>query len=171
VAALAHLGVGLAAKRIAPEIPVGYLVLGAYALDFVWCAFWLAGIEQYPKPGGMAPPVWSHSLFMAAVWSGLAALIAARIGRSTRTGVVFGLVVFSHWVLDFITHPMTAVYPPAKKDLPLWFHGSPLVGLGLYSTKFGVYAGEFGPLGLGIIIYILARRRLKQQRRARAAPA
>jgi hypothetical protein len=168
MAALAHLGVGLAAKRIAPEIPVGYLVLGAYALDFLWCGFWLAGIEQYPKPSGMAPPVWSHSLLMATIWSGLAALIATRIGRSTRTGV-FGLVVFSHWVVDFITHPMTAMYPP-DTGLPLWFRGSPLVGLGLYRTMFGVHAGEFGTLALGIIVYILARRRLKQIS-ARAAQA
>ncbi|MGA2481595.1 MAG: hypothetical protein ABSF92_00585 [Candidatus Acidiferrales bacterium] len=161
MAALAHLGVGLAAKRVAPKIPVGYLVLGAYALDFLWFAFWLAGIEQSAKPGGMAPPVWSHSLVMATIWSGLAALIAARIGHSRRTGVVFGLVVFSHWVVDFITHPMTAVYPP-DKGIPLWFHGSPLVGLGLYRHMFGVYAGEFGTFALGTIVYILARRRLKR---------
>jgi len=40
MAALAHLGVGLAAKRIVPEIPVGYLVLGAYVLDILWFAFY-----------------------------------------------------------------------------------------------------------------------------------
>ncbi len=167
MAALTHIGVGLAAKRIAPEIPVGYLILGASALDILWFAFFLVGIEQYPKPTGVAPPVWSHSLLMAMVWSGIAALIAARIGRSTRTGVIFGLVVFSHWAVDFITHPMTAVYPP-DKGLPLWIHGSPLVGLGMYRTMFGVYVGEFGGLALGIIIYILARRRLKSTS-ARAA--
>jgi hypothetical protein len=35
---------------------------------------------------------------------------------------------------------------------------------------FGVHAGEFGTLALGIIVYILARRRLKQIS-ARAAQA
>jgi hypothetical protein len=169
MAAIAHLGVGLAAKRIAPEIPVGYLVLGAYALDVVFGGFWLAGIEHVPKPGGVPPPVWSHSLLMALVWSGLAALIAARIGHRVRTGVVFGLVVFSHWVVDFITHPMTAAFP-GDTGLPLWFAGSPLVGLGLYRTKLGVNVGEYGTLALGILIYILARRRSKQTK-ARAAQA
>ena len=62
MAALAHLGVGLAAKRVAPEIPVGYLVLGAYALDLLWFAFCFAGIEQHPKLGYMYPTVWTHSL-------------------------------------------------------------------------------------------------------------
>lgn len=160
MAALGHLGVGLAAKWAAPEIPVGYLILGAYALDVVWCVFAAAGVEPYPKAGVVgAPAVWGHSLFMATVWSVLAGLIAAWIGRKTRTGVVFGLVVFSHWVVDFITHPMTAVFPP-DRGLPLLFSGSPLVGLGMYRTMTGVYVGEFGTLALGIIIYVLARKRL-----------
>ena len=39
MAALGHLSVGLAAKRAAPEVPVGYLILGAYVLDILWFAF------------------------------------------------------------------------------------------------------------------------------------
>jgi hypothetical protein len=35
----------------------------------------------------------------------MAAMVAIRILRNTRAGVVFGLVVFSHWEVDFITHP------------------------------------------------------------------
>ncbi len=144
-------------------------MLGAYALDVVWGVFWAAGIERYPKPGAVVPPVWSHGLFMAIAWSALGGLIAARIGRQIRTGVVFGLVVFSHWVVDFITHPMTAVFP-SDTGLPLLFYGSPLVGLGLYGTKLGVDIGEYGTLALGIFVYILARRRFRRTR-AQAAQA
>lgn len=161
MAALGHLGVGLAAKPVAPEIPVGYLVAGAYALDLLWFAFYFAGIAQHPKRDYMYPTVWTHSLLMATVWSGLAAMVAMRILRNSRAGAVFGLVVFSHWVVDFITHPMTAV-APQDKGLPLGFYGSPLVGLGMYRSMFGVYAGEFGTLALGIIVYLYARRRLKR---------
>jgi len=161
MAALGHLGVGLAAKRIAPEIPVGYLVLGAYVLDVLWFAFYFAGIHQHPKQGYMYPTAWTHSLLTATIWSALAALVAIRLVHSTRAGVIFGLVVFSHWVVDFITHPMTAL-APQDEGMPLWFHGPPMVGLGLYRTMFGVYAGEFGTLAVGILIYILARRRLKR---------
>ena len=98
---------------------------------------------------------------MATFWSVLAGLVAAWIGRKTRTGVVMALVVFSHWVVDFITHPMIAVFP-TDRGLPLLFRGSPLIGLGMYRTMTGVYVGEFGTLVLGTIIYILARRRPKQ---------
>jgi membrane-bound metal-dependent hydrolase YbcI (DUF457 family) len=85
-------------------------VLGAYALDFLWFAVYFAGIEQHPKRSYIYPTVWTHSLLMATVWS-VAAMVAIRIIRNTRAGVVFGLVVFSHWAVDFITHPMTALAP------------------------------------------------------------
>jgi hypothetical protein len=159
MAALGHLGVGLAAKRFAPEVPVGYLILGAYALDVVWFACFGLGLEPLPKPGQPEVlPVWSHSLTMALVWSALGALIAWRVWRTARAAVVCGLVVFSHWVVDWITHPMSAV-APGDTGLPLWFSGRPLVGLGMYRTMTGVYLGEFGGLALGILVYVLARRK------------
>jgi hypothetical protein len=64
MAALAHLGVGLAAKRIAPAIPAGYLVFGAYALDFLWFGFFagipshlcaLAATDKHPPPPLASP--------------------------------------------------------------------------------------------------------------------
>lgn len=117
----------------------------------------------------MYPTVWTHSLLMATIWSVLAAWVAMGIVRSTRAGVVFGLVVFSHSVVDLITHPMTAVVP-TDTGIPLGFYGSPLVGLGMYRTTFAGYAGDLGTLALGISIYIFARRRLKRIN-ARAALA
>jgi hypothetical protein len=49
---------------------------------------------------------WSHGLFMSVVWSLVAALLVARIYRSKRAGTVVGLLVFSHWMLDFVSHPI-----------------------------------------------------------------
>lgn len=95
MAAFAHLGVGLAAKRLAPRIPLAYLVVGAWVIGIVFGVFWLAGIERV---GQTAP--WSHGLFMAVVWSALSAPVAALLSRNARTGVFFGLLVFSHWVVD-----------------------------------------------------------------------
>ncbi len=65
---------------------------------------------------------------------GLAALaLAFLVSRDWRTAGVIALVVFSHWVLDFISHPMGfgKQVPP---DMPLLFAGSPVVGLGLYNS-------------------------------------
>jgi hypothetical protein len=111
MAAIAHLGVGLAAKPPAPEINVGWLILGNYVLDFLWFGFAAVGMEVWPKLGVHGHPAWwEHSLLMAVVW-----------------WVLFGLMVFAHWVVDFITHPMTAVVP-GDTGLPLALSDSPVCG-------------------------------------------
>jgi hypothetical protein len=85
---------------------------------------------------------------MSVILSLLAALLAARIYRDHRAGVVVGLLVFSHWVLDFIFHPIPlssfswrswqwSYGHPLPSDLPLLFGNSPKVGLGLYNSISG----------------------------------
>lgn len=169
MAAIAHLGLGFAAKPFAPEINVGFLLIGSEALDLLWYGFSTVGLEGMPKPGTPGhPPYWDHSLLMAVVWSLLFGLLAAafvrRGGRKARVAIVFGLVVFSHWVLDFITHPMTAVMPKGvvDKGLPLAFGDSPLVGLGLYRTMTGVWATEIGLTAVGLSVYILTKIRARR---------
>ncbi len=58
MAAIAHLGVGLAAKPLAPEINVGWLVLGNCVLDLLWFGFAAVGLEVWPKPGAHGHPAW-----------------------------------------------------------------------------------------------------------------
>ncbi len=167
MAAVAHLGVGLAAKRVAPRVPLWVLMVSAWVIDIVWGVLFLAGIERYPGPEVVATSPYSHGLFMAVVWSVLAGLVARRISHNSRTGLVIGLLVFSHWIVDFISYPMTAVFPNAA-GIPLLFDGSPTVGLGLYSTQIGVNVGEYGALILGAVIYILTLRKLRNERKAPA---
>ena len=162
MAGIGHVGIGLAAKRVAPEVPTGVLLLAVEASDILWGVFALAGIEsRHPlNPGSAAVSPWSHGLFMSAVWSVITALLAARVYRNSRTGAVIGLLVFSHWVLDFISHLM---WPSTLPDLPLLFAGSPKVGLGLYRSPGVSLATDLGLLILGVVIYIrtiTARKRL-----------
>ena len=49
MAGLAHLGVGLAAKRAAPRIPLAILVSCAYAIDIVFLVVWFLGVERLPQ--------------------------------------------------------------------------------------------------------------------------
>ena len=78
-----------------------------------------------------------------------------------------GLVAFSHWVLDFVSHPIP--FPsfswrtwqwsyghPLPPDLPLLFSGSPKVGLGLYNSMSAVEATvlELGMFLLGLAVYV-----------------
>jgi hypothetical protein len=165
MAGIAHAGVGLAAKRFAPKAPLGLLMVGTYLIDVIWGFFFVAGIERLPKPGHQATNALSHGLFMSLNWSALAAAIAAWASRSARNGVLFGLLVFSHWVVDSVTKPMKGVFPD-DTGLPLFFDDSRTVGLGLYRTKAAAYAGDLGALVVGIVIYALALKKLKNQKPA-----
>lgn len=159
---IGHLSVGLAAKPLAPKVPLGVLFLATVILDVLAIIFGFAGIE---RGGGDGLP-WSHGLLMSVIWSLLAALLAARIYRDQQVGVVVGLLVFSHWVLDFISHPIPfssfswrswqwSYGHSLPSDLPLLFGKSPKVGLGLYNSISAVEATvlEFGMFILGAAVY------------------
>ena len=163
----AHLGVGFAAKTIAPKAPLWSLLVASEVLDLLSFGFIALGVEkvatsqtdfshgvQTITPGSTP---WSHGLVMSIVWSLLFGMLAFLFTKNRRVGVVLGLVVFSHWVLDFVVHP---------PDLPLLFVGSSEVGLGLWTSGPGIIISmilEFVLLGGGIAIYVAWRRKEKKE--------
>ncbi|MFW9993303.1 MAG: hypothetical protein ACFFD4_14765 [Candidatus Odinarchaeota archaeon] len=155
MAGLAHLGIGLAAKLIAPEVPVIILIICSYLIDIIFFVFMFAGMEEMPKPDRTTEAPWSHSLLMSIVWSGLAMVAAALFGYSFQTSLIIGLLVFSHWVIDFIVSPMTYAFPNDTGKPIHPFRGSPKVGLGLMRTRVGVIAIEGGFVVLGAGTYLL----------------
>lgn len=160
---IGHCAVALASKCAVPKVPLGILLFSAVFLDVLAVALAYRGIEGSASQG--AP--WSHGLFMSAVWSCLAALLALRVYRSVRAGIAVGLMVFSHWILDLISHPIpfntfswrswTWTYGhPLRSDLPLLFSNSPRVGFGLYNSMSAVQATllEVGMFVLGALVYV-----------------
>ena len=123
---IGHIGLGLAAKRIAPKAPLGVLLVATEATDILAGAVALTGAHDS----------WSHSLFTSVILASGATLLAARRYRDLRTGTIVGLVVLSHWMLDFIAW---------KDTLPLLFGGSPQVGLGLYNGAHNMSEIRPGP--------------------------
>lgn len=151
-----HLAVGLAAKPVAPKASLGALLLSATAIDVLWGVFAVTGIETIDASEANSFP-WSHGLFMAVVWTIAGAALAFLFSRDRRVSTLIGLLVLSHWVLDFISHPMGMgrELPP---DLPLLFEGSPKVGLGLYNSVPAALITEFGLFFAGIVIYLVTTR-------------
>ena len=160
---IGHFSVGLAAKPSAPKVPLGILLLATWILDILAIAFGFAGVEGVKR--GIP---WSHGLFMSVIWSVFAALLAARLYREYRAAVIVGLLVFSHWALDFVSHPIPFFSfswrswqwnygHPLPPDLPLLFGSSPKVGLGLYNSisAFEATALEFGMFILGAAVYAI----------------
>jgi hypothetical protein len=158
---IGHLGVGLVAKGATPKTPLAILLLAPMLLDIIWAIFLFAGIE---------PIIWSHGLLMSIVWSVIAAILTVLITHNFRTSLMIGFLVFSHWLVDFITHPMGFIFPK-DTGIPLFLEGSPLVGLGLYNTLGGVIIGEAVLIVPGIIVYALIKRKLKKDKNYPSVPS
>jgi len=151
-----HIAVGLAAKPLAPKASLGALLLSATAIDVLSGVFAITGIE-FRVPSGAASIPWSHGLFMTMVWAIAGCAVAYLLSRDRRTSIVIGLVVFSHWVLDFISHP-TGLGLDMPPDLPLLFEGSPKVGLGLYRSLAVALIVDLGLFAGGILIYLVSTK-------------
>jgi len=166
MAGLGHIGFGFAAKPIAPKVHLVVLLIASELIDILWGIFYFIGIDR--ECAGIDSSPWSHSLVMSVIWSVLSALLVARLYNDRRSGIVVGLLVFIHWVIDFITHPMGAILgsAPMPPDLPLFFNGSPKVGLGLYNHSFTVaIASDLIMLFSGFAIYIRYRIKLSKNKK------
>jgi len=153
---IGHFAVGLAAKRLAPRTSIGSLTLAAVFLDALWPVFLLLGLERAevaPGPNSFLflnftyYPI-SHSLLMAVVWSVVFAFVYKARTQYPRGAFWVGVLVLSHWVLDFLVH---------VPDLPLW-PGGPKVGMGLWNYPAVVIAIESAMFLAGIWIYASTTR-------------
>jgi membrane-bound metal-dependent hydrolase YbcI (DUF457 family) len=79
------------------------LLLSSELIDILWGLFYFTGL------GNLKATILSHSLFFAVIWAVLVMVIFTVI-YNRRSALVVGVVVFSHWVVDFITHPMGAIF-------------------------------------------------------------
>jgi len=161
--AIAHVGVGFAAKKIAPDISVIYLIIAAELIEIVFFVFVAAGVENMPLTDKAPFSPYSHSVIMGIIWSVVAGLITFLISKNKKTSIIIGLLVLSHTILDIIASPKLAFYPTDTK-MPIFFNDSLSVGLGLWKYKTVAFIGEFGILIVGFIIYILTIRKAKMQK-------
>jgi hypothetical protein len=108
----------LGAKKAAPKVSLGTLIMAAQFVDLLWPVFLLLGVEHVRiNPGDTAftpldfydYPV-SHSLLSGIGWAIAFGLVYYVVRRSAKNAWILGACVLSHWVLDFISH---------RPDLPL----------------------------------------------------
>ena len=162
---IGHCALGLALKPAAPKAPIWLLCAAAACADFLSMALFAIGVE-----GPVRGFPWSHGLLMSIVWSALAAALVFLCLRNARAALITGALVLSHWLLDFVSHPIPfdtfswktwhwTQGRPLPGDLPLFFGQSPRVGLGFYNSISAVQATaqEFAMLAAGIAIYIRFR--------------
>jgi len=151
---IGHFGVGLAAKKVATKTSLGTLFLATQFIDLLWPLFLIFGIEQVKiDPGNTAfTPFdfvlypYSHSLIAVLFWSLIFGSIYFLIKKDLKTSIWLGVLVLSHWILDFITH---------RPDLPLLIgSNSPMVGLGIWNSVIATILIEGGIFILGVYLFI-----------------
>jgi hypothetical protein len=149
---LAHYAVALGAKRLAPAVSLGTLILAAQFLDLIWPLLLLSGFEQVRiDPGNTAVtplefvsyPI-SHSLVAVIGWGVLLGGGWWLVRRELRGALVIGLLVVSHWFLDALAH---------APDLPIFPGGDTRVGLGLWNSLPATIVVECSLLAIGLWVY------------------
>lgn len=156
-----HFAVGFGAKRFAPEVSAGTLVLAALLADVLFLVFLALGVEHVAIQPGITRTnaldlydiALSHSLLMDVIWGALLASVymVARSGRRGRTrgAWVLLIAVLSHWLLDWLSH---------RPDMPLAPGAHRMFGLGLYNSPLGMLLVEGGLWIAGLAIYARTTR-------------
>ena len=151
-----HLAFGFTAKQFTPDSPVIVLLVAAYLIDLLHFSLIVIGFDE------AIASFWAHSLLMALFWSVLTMILTFLFTKKHSMSLILGLVVFSHWILDFLVW----------NNLPVGFNNTLKVGLGFYNmlgidpsniqfnTPLVVAALlETGLLVIGLFIFFRVRRK------------
>ncbi|HXV86971.1 MAG TPA: hypothetical protein VD793_09740 [Gemmatimonadales bacterium] len=152
-----HLALAFAVKRSHPATSLGWFMAAVTAVDLLWPLFLLAGLERasvVPGATAFTPLVfnwypWTHSLVMGAVWGLALAGLARWRGVEPGAARLVGLLVVSHWVLDFASH---------APDMPLWPGPSPRLGLGLWNSIPATLVVEGLMWAVALALYVRERK-------------
>lgn len=144
-----HYGPSFALRRKAGT-PLWVLFLAAQFVDVLWSVLVMVGVEKVRLIEGFtaSSPLdlyympYTHSLTASLSWAVIVGLLGSVVwGR--RGGVLIGVCVLSHWILDLPVH---------VADLPLWGDAHK-VGFGLWNRPVLAFVLEAGVLLGGVAIY------------------
>jgi membrane-bound metal-dependent hydrolase YbcI (DUF457 family) len=154
---IGHFGVGLAAKKIDKKPSLGTLFMAAQWMDLVWPLLLLFGLEKVNIEPNNNPFLrldfiyypFTHSLFSSIIWAVLFGLVYFIIRKNLKSSILLGVLVLSHWILDFIVH---------EPDLMLVPWSNVVVGLGLWNSVVLTIIVEGSIFILGSYLYIISTR-------------
>ncbi|MFN3988686.1 MAG: hypothetical protein ACK4IS_00345 [Erythrobacter sp.] len=163
---IGHFAPAFVAAAVSPRSPkLGTLFVAAQLVDWAFFGFALVGIEAMridPEASVMVPfdlyhMPFTHSLAGTLVFAAMFAGIVTVLQRNPLGGVLAGLVVVSHWLLDFLVHvrDLTLAGQPPKYGLGLWNYpwiAMPLE-LALVGGAFAFYVRRtHGPIGPPVVL-------------------
>ena len=173
---VAHYGLAFGAKKFAPGVSLGTLMIAALLADLLWLPLVLTGAEKFQiridatavMPLELLSIPYSHSLvaliFAAVVFCTGRAIVRSASGPSLAA---LAALIVSHWLLDVIAHVPDVPVTPAndvRLGLGLWnsVPGTLLVeglvlagGVALYATSTWSVNAQ-GRIGLWALVAVLA---------------
>ena len=165
---IGHFAPAFAAAALGPRAPgLGTAFLAAQLVDWVFFGLAIAGVEKMRIEPGATVMVpydlyfypYSHSLLGTGLWALGFALIIAIAQRNALAGLLSGLVVVSHWILDLVAHrpDLTLAGGEARYGLGLWNYPAIAMPLEivLLLAGFGFYLKRTrGPVGPPAILLV-----------------
>jgi len=163
---IGHFAPAFIAAAISPQSPrLGTLFVAAQLVDWGFFALALIGVEKLrvdPAASVMVPldlyhMPYTHSLIGTGIWA-IACLAVVALGRrSLFAGMLAGLVVLSHWPLDWVVHvpDLTIGGDPPRLGLGLWNYPAIAMPLELALTgaAFAYYVSKTrGPVGPPLVL-------------------
>jgi membrane-bound metal-dependent hydrolase YbcI (DUF457 family) len=159
---IGHFAIGFGVKKADHLISLGTAFIAVQFLDLLWPLLVITGIEQVEvdigntafTPLDFTHYPYSHSLVAALFWSVLFGNVCYFVYKRHQTAIISGLLVFSHWILDLITH---------TDDLPVSPWSETKVGLGLWDSIPGTVILELGLFLTGIYLYHKSTRAVNRK--------
>jgi hypothetical protein len=172
---IGHFAPAFVAAAVSPRSPqLGTLFVAAQLVDWGFFTLAMFGVERSrvdPEASVMVPldlyhMPYTHSLLGAGIWATVFLIIVALLQRNLVAGALAGVVVISHWFIDWLVHvpDLTIDGTPPKLGLGLWNYpwiAMPLE-LGLTLGAFWFYLRRTrGPVGppavlLGVMLLFQA---------------
>ena len=144
---IGHFAPAFAARAITSEAPkLGTLFVAAQLVDWAFFMLFLGGVEHMrldPGITAMNPfdfydyPI-THSLVGTLAFATVFGVLVGVLTRNTIAAIWAGIVVASHWALDWISH---------RPDLTI-AGGEETFGLGLWNFPIAAMAIELALIGL-----------------------
>lgn len=168
---IGHFAPAFVAAAVSPSSSgpkLGTYFIAAQLVDWGFFALAFVGIEKMRVEPGATKMVpfdlyhmpFTHSLFGTGVWAVAMVLLVLIWKRSILGALLAGLVVLSHWLLDWITHrpDLTIMGGEQTYGLGLWNY--PLVAMpleiGLILASFVFYIKRTrGPVGQPLILLLI----------------
>jgi uncharacterized membrane protein len=161
---IGHFGVGFAAKSVDKKISLGTLFLASQFIDLLWPILLLLGLESVKIEAGntavtplnfISYPI-SHSMLGVIFWGIIFGIVYYLFKKNLRGSILLGVLVFSHWLLDLLTH---------RPDLQLFPWSDYKVGFSLWNSFTGTLLVEGLIFTAGIFIFYkvgILQRKSKQ---------